>query len=411
MKLSRAFLLFFFITFAGIISLTGAEIKSDQETQAICTADGVCYLPGTEPESSGGKVSTAEKFSLKRTIAGDPGVEKFLEFLRGDDDTSSRWGFWSVLLLAFLGGIALNFTPCVLPMIPINLALISNGRSDGKWLNGMVYGCGIAICYGGLGILAAFAGVTLGSWNYSPAFNFGIGIIFLLLSASMAGVWNFDLAAKFHNLRTKIPGGGSVPAVFLLGMISALLAGSCVAPVVTSVLLFTAKSCQAGNVYAVILPFVLGIGMALPWPFAGAGWAVLPKPGRFMAGIKYIFAMMIFALAAYYIMQGVKLLPSENYQNNRDGFAALERAATIAKEEKKDILVKFTASWCKNCAAMEKTTLKNPEVRDFIDRNYISVVFPAENPADPEIAALLKAWNIKGFPAFAIVEFPAEQAK
>ncbi len=402
MKSLRIFSLFIY---CGILAfaLCSAEIKAPQTgTQAICTADGVCYLPGTEPETAEKKVSAAEKFLLKRTIAGDPGAEKFLDFLRGDKENSSQWSFWGMLLLAFLGGIALNLTPCVLPMIPINLALISNSESKNKWVRGMVYGSGIALCYGGLGLFAAFAGTTLGVLNSSPVFNFAIGIIFLLLSASMAGVWNFDLAGKFHFLRTKIPAHGNIAAVFLLGMISALLAGSCIAPVVTSVLLFTAKSCQDGNLYAAILPFVLGLGMALPWPLAGAGWAILPKPGRFMVGVKYVFALMIFILAAYYIMLGVKLLPSETY-DSPNGFAALENARQTALQEKKDILVKFTASWCKNCAAMEKSTLKDPEVQNFIDRNYILAVFPAENPSEPEVAALLKAWNIPGFPAFAII--------
>ena len=410
MKSLRIFSLFIC---CGILAfaLCSAEIKAPQTgTQAICTADGVCYLPGTEPETAGKKVSTAEKFLLKRTIAGDPGAEKFLEFLRGNSGSqTSEWGFWGMLIFAFLGGIALNLTPCVLPMIPINLALISGGKSTGKWFRGMIYGSGIALCYGCLGLFAAFAGTTLGVLNASPAFNFAIGIIFLLLSASMAGVWNFDLAGKFHALRNKIPANGNIVAVFFLGMISALLAGSCIAPVVTSVLLFTAKSCQEGNLYAAILPFALGVGMALPWPLAGAGWAILPKPGRFMVGVKYIFSLMIFILAAYYIMLGVKLLPSETY-DSPNGFAALENARQTALLEKKDILVKFTASWCKNCAAMDKSTLKDPEVQNFIDRNYILAVFPAENPSDPEIAALLKAWNIPGFPAFAIVS-PAANEK
>ena len=256
-----------------------------------------------------------------------------------------------------------------------------------------------------LAVFAAFAGTTLGVLNASPAFNFAIGIIFLLLSASMAGVWNFDLAGKFHALRNKIPANGNIVAVFFLGMISALLAGSCIAPVVTSVLLFTAKSCQEGNLYAAILPFALGVGMALPWPLAGAGLSVLPKPGKFMVVLKYIFSLVIFGAAVWFTVAGIKLLPDDSIAAaEKDGFAALAAAQAESAENGKPVLVKFTASWCKNCHAMDKEVLKDPEVSEYIRNNFVLAVFPAENPNEPAIAALLKEYGIPGFPAFVILK-------
>ena len=263
--------------------------------------------------------------------------------------------------------------------------------------------------YGILGLLAAFAGISFGSLNSSPAFNIIIGVLFLLMAAAMSGAVNFDLQKFRPQLHGKLDKSSALtPVVF--GALAALLAGACVAPAVASVLVYTAQAVNSGAYYAAIVPFVLGAGMALPWPIAGAGVKILPKPGRFMNTVKYIFAAIIFLAGAYYVMSGIKLASAAPASAPADGFAALAAARQQALQEKRPVLVKFTASWCKNCAAMEKSTLKNPEVQNFIDRNYILAVFPAENPSEPEIAALLKAWNISGFPAFAIVS-PAANEK
>ena len=85
-----------------------------------------------------------------------------------------------------------------------------------------------------------------------------------------------------------------------MGAVAALLAGACVAPVVIQVVLFSSDLYATGTRVALALPFVLGLGMAIPWPFAGAGMAALPKPGAWMVRVKQAFGVVILATAAYY---------------------------------------------------------------------------------------------------------------
>ena len=85
-----------------------------------------------------------------------------------------------------------------------------------------------------------------------------------------------------------------------MGAVAALLAGACVAPVVIQVVLFSSNLYATGTTIALALPFFLGIGMALPWPIAGAGLAALPKPGMWMVRVKQAFGVVILATAAYY---------------------------------------------------------------------------------------------------------------
>ena len=85
-----------------------------------------------------------------------------------------------------------------------------------------------------------------------------------------------------------------------MGAVAALLAGACVAPVVIQVVLFSSNLYATGTKVALALPFCLGIGMAIPWPIAGAGLAALPKPGMWMVRVKQAFGVFILATAAYY---------------------------------------------------------------------------------------------------------------
>lgn len=390
---------------AGIFAAT-PEIKSDG---TVCV-DGVCYLPGMEPETAAAgavpETAPAEQYTLIRRGIGLMGTAEFRDFLLGNNNDMPMH-FWGMLLMALLGGFLLNLTPCVLPMIPINLAVI--GASGGKngFVRALVYGCGMAIAYGTLGILAAFAGISFGTVNSSPYFNSAIGILFVLMAVAMTGKINFDLSRLLPNFGGKLR-TASMFWIFIAGALSALLAGACVAPAVVSVLVYTTGAVAAGKWYAVIVPFALGIGMALPWPLAGKGISIMPKPGKFMVAVKYLFALLIFAAGVYYIMLGVKLSSAPQIDHHGDGFKSLAAARRSAIRENRPILIKFTASWCKNCAAMEQTTLAEPGIKQLIRDNFIMVTFPAENPNDPEISALFKKWQIPGLPAFVIVK-PAKQ--
>src|SRR6185436_2111722 len=95
-------------------------------------------------------------------------------------------------------------------------------------------------------------------------------------------------------------GKGTLALAFGMGAIAALLAGACVAPVVIQVVLFSSDLYAQGTVMALGLPFLLGVGMAVPWPLAGAGLTALPKPGAWMVRVKQGFGVLILATAAYY---------------------------------------------------------------------------------------------------------------
>ncbi len=397
----------FFALTASLIFLLCAAYA---EPKVVCTDDGVCYLveddaPAQENKAeekiaAAAPADEAQFIPVRRSI-GMSETPEFMAFLKDEPQPDPLAGatFWGMMILALLGGLALNLTPCVLPMLPVNLAIIgASGGGKTGFFRGSLYGIGIAAAYTVLGVLAAFAGMSFGAINSSPLFNFAIAVIFLVLSISMMGVFDIDLAARFRINPGKLQCSKDLLALFM-GAVSAILAGACVAPVVISALIFAARI----GWYGFLIPMALGVGMALPWPIVGAGLSILPKPGRFMTALKYVFAIIIFAAGAYYAYLGIKLLPDEETAAAGDGFTALEAAKKESLQSGKPILVRFTASWCKNCHAMERTTLQDEEVKKYIDEHYIMVTFPAEDPTEPKVKALLTEYGVPGFPAFVVL--------
>lgn len=349
-------------------------------------------------------------WKVVKSFSGTMDKAEFLKFLdpagagetvRSQEDLFGGASLILILLLTLLGGAGLNLTPCVLPMIPVNLAVISGGASrSAGFRRGLCYAGGMALAYGVLGAAVVFTGATFGSLNSSSWFNFGVAAVFFVLAAAMSGLFDLDFSRFARFSPGKLPGSREA-AAFFMGIVSALLAGACVAPVAAGVMIFAAGLYAQGNMLAPFMGLLLGVGMGLPWPFAAAGLAVLPKPGRFMLTVKYVFAGVILLGAVWYAYLGFTLLPG-NFSPQAE-LAGLEAAGARAHAAKKRLVVDFWATWCKNCTAMKRTVLKDPEVREALSK-YEFVEFQAEKPGDPQIAPLLKRWKVPGFPAFVILE-------
>jgi len=373
---------------------------------------------------SGGIEEQLEGFAEIGKASGYLDSGEFIDFLdaaesgelmsQSGDGQFAGHGVLMIVLLVLLGGIALNLTPCVLPMIPINIAIIGAGSQASSKLRGLLlgatYGLGIALAYGALGLLVVLTGARFGALNSSPWFNFGIAILFALLSLSMFGVFNIDLS-RFQKGGAGNLERGRFATAFVLGLVAALLAGACVAPVVISVLLYSTTLYAEGNVAGILLPFLLGLGMALPWPFAGAGLSFLPKSGAWMEKVKYVFGIIILIAAVYYAKLGYDLLPAGDLEQGRatyaeqtegDWFASFGPAVERARAEGKPIFIDFWAAWCKSCIKMDKTTFKDPQVVERLD-DYVKLKLDADRK-DAATAYALDRFVEVGLPTYVIIE-------
>lgn len=364
-------------------------------TNVVCEG-GVCRLvdaPWAVPN-----VASSVAESAARIAQGYMSPDQFIAFLNGEAATSALPT--SLLLLPFalvLAGLAMNLTPCVLPMIPVNLIVI--GKS---WKRGLLYGIGSALAYGALGVAAAVGGLAFGAIQGSPWFNAVVALVFAGLALALFGFFNVDFSKYRVTVNTKPRSSWLFP--LFMGALSAVLAGACVAPVLVSALLLTADLYGRGHVLALGLPFLLGVGMALPWPFLGAGLKVLPKPGAWMKNVNRLFGIAVLCFAAWYAHLAYRGFEGTEETAGTSVGAVNATPDTFESHlsvSERPVLVDCWASWCKNCAAMERGTLADPKVREALGK-YTVIRLQAE-----DIMALRKLpgfEKVNGLPAFLVFE-------
>ena len=404
------------LAFSDVVSVSD-PIPTDQTAQVASESK----LPNKAAGSDA--LTTLTQFEVLGTT-GYSNVEEFLEFIKFAESGESERGLFdnrgpfAIVALILIGGLALNLTPCVLPMIPINLAIIGAGARAGSrrrgFALGSAYGLAMALVYGILGLVVILTAGTFGTINASPWFNLGIALLFVVLALAMFDVVTIDFSRFQSRFGSGSSNNGSFPVAFGMGSVAALLAGACVAPVVIQVIVFSSNLYGTGTTIALALPFILGLGMAIPWPLAGAGLTLMPKPGPWMVRVKQAFGVFILGTAIYYgsLAYGLfsqrwidpTLVTNSVQELIDDGwYPSLSDGLATAQTENKFVLVDVWATWCKNCLVMDRTTLKNAEVEAALS-NYIKIKFQAEDPATSPAFEVMERFNAIGLPAYAILQ-------
>jgi thiol:disulfide interchange protein DsbD len=217
-------------------------------------------------------------------------------------------GSWAyVLLLAFLSGILVSFTPCVYPMIPVTVGILQSQAVQSAWRNfglTMSYVFGIATVHAVLGYLAATTSMIFGQWLSNPWFILFIILFFLYFAFSMFGFYEIYMP-KFLLSGSGVQAKGSFFGSFIFGLISGTVASPCLTPVLAFLLGFVAKIANPVLGFLTLFVFALGMGMILiiVGSFSGV-LSTLPKAGQWMDEIKKVFGFAMLA-ACIYVAQPV----------------------------------------------------------------------------------------------------------
>ena len=230
------------------------------------------------------------------------------EFPAGRYDFSSliaqKGTLWSVLF-AFAGGVLVSLTPCVYPMIPITVGIITAQAAPGGFRRSFAlsftYVFGLVVVYSVLGLLVGLLGAQVRGVLMSPPFLAAVAAIFVLLALSMLGLYELRIPTALATRLGSLGGGGFV-GVLLMGMVSGLVVSPCTAAPLAGILTFVATQGSPAIGWLLLFAFAWGMGILLlvVGTFAGAV-SRLPKSGAWMLDVKRLLGLVFLAVAVYFV--------------------------------------------------------------------------------------------------------------
>ena len=358
------------------------------------------------------------------------------------------------LFFIFLGGLLSNLSPCVYPMIPITLRILSVAGHPVFY--SFIYGLGIVITYTSLGLFAGMSGSIFGAAMQSPVVNIFFAVLMFFLAMTMLG---FGQTGFLQQIGQKLGAGKpSVRNTFLMGIGAGFVAAPCVGPLLVALLALAAKADSLSA--SVSYLFVYSLGFACPYVFLGATAAKIsqrsfgPKTQVF---VKILFAAIIFALAFYYLRipfyQELKListlwpyiasvalalglglslilLSKPTLWNKKLAlficsfilglsafafyqYSSLSQAGVIwlkkevrafekVKRSGKPLFVDGWAEWCEACKTMDKTTFQDPLVVEELNNNWVSLKLDLTEMSDLN-DELTDKYSFGGLPSYALI--------
>lgn len=393
-----------------------------------CADLGVCYVPQVQRARIVAVASSLVASSANAADDGAPQSDESRYFALLQAGLS-----WRTLLFFFIAGLALTFTPCVLPMVPIlsgiivgqqqlvqdahhhhrpgesRLLLRHAARLRALSLS-LAYVLGMALTYTAIGIAAALSGQLFSALLQNPWVLGAFAALFVLLGLSMFGLFDLRLplswSERLHRWSLAVP-GGRYGGVLFLGMLSAAIVSPCVAAPLAGALLYIS---QQGDVWlGGSALFVMALGMGVPLIVVGVTeGALLPRAGRWMNRVKQAFGVLMLAVAVWIVLPvlpaSVSLsgwLPGSSTAAPSVQFVRIDDLDQLAQQlriaaQDKPVMLDFYADWCVSCKEMERYTFTDAAVRERLDRLLLlQVDVTANTPAHRE---LLKRFRLFGPP-------------
>jgi thioredoxin:protein disulfide reductase len=393
---------------------------------------------------SGGAVPLSEARRVQATAGGAAATTELGALLE------SR-GLLLVLLTVFLGGLALNLTPCVYPVIPLTVGFFSReagGSTSRAFGLSSLYVLGMATTYSALGVAAALSGKLFGSLLQNPFVLTGIAAVLVLMALSMFGYWEIRMPSFLMN-RAGARGGAA--GAYAMGLFVGVVAAPCVGGFIVGLLAFVAARQDPG--LGLLLFFFLSLGLGLPYLFLGAfsgSLSRLPRAGAWMESVKKVFGWILLAMAAYFLRSvlprplGHWLLPVMLFIGLlailvrgyglkwplRVGVAALflaiaiffiprtlsgwqpypSGAAAAAAASGRPSIIDFSAEWCLPCLELEKRTFSDDRVRKALSGHDL---YKADMTkiGSPEAVALAERFGILGVPTVIFLDAAGQEQK
>ena len=364
--------------------------------------------------------------------------------------STAGWSLIWTLAGLFVGGLALNLTPCVYPLIPITVSYFGGRRSRGKReviKHGICYVGGLSLMNSSLGVMAALTGTMVGALLQSPLVLMLIAAVLVGFAASLFGAWEIRLPYWLGRAASKSYSGlfGS----FFMGISLGVVAAPCIGPFVLGLLTWVAASGSPLMGFAVF--FVLSLGLGTPLfllALFSDRLAMLPAAGEWMLWVRRLFGWILVGMAAWFVQPvlpaairsyllpavlaaaglhlgwiekskasfrafpwikvtlGIVLLVSAAFMAGNQFLKGpsvkwhrySDRLLAEATIQKKPVVIDFTAAWCSPCRKMDRITFRHPDVVRLSQSELTFVKVDLTHSNGPIHDELLDRFEVKGVP-------------
>ncbi len=362
---------------------------------------------------------------------------------------------WTLLGI-FVGGMALNLTPCIYPLIPITVSFFGSksGHEQGPLLvHGLFYIAGLAVTNSTLGVVAALTGSLMGSLLQSPVVLIVVAAILVFFATSLFGFWELRLPASLMQAGSKSYAGyfGSL----FMGLTLGLVAAPCIGPFVLGLLTWVASLGSPWLGFMVF--FTLSLGLGLPLfvlaMFSGS-LEKLPRSGEWMLWVRKLMGWVLVGMAAYFVrpllsesvsvflLAAVALAAAvhlgwldrtvavfRGFQGLKTGTALIgvvvatflvgswafrgpgvtwkpysDHLLKEARQAHKPVIIDFYATWCTPCRALEELTFHQRDVVAMANRDFVMVKVDLTQNGNPEHERLLARYGVKGVPTVVFLD-------
>ena len=373
-----------------------------------------------------------------------------------EENTVEGWiqgkGMFITFILVFFGGLALNLTPCVYPLIPITVSYFANqstGKISRSFVLALFYVLGMALTYSVLGVVAASTGSLLGSALQNPLVLIFIALVLVALSLSMFGLYEIRVPQSLASV-----GGKSRQGIFgalFMGLTVGIIAAPCIGPFVVSLLIFVGE--QGNPFLGFWLFFTLALGLGVPFLILGTFSSMIssmPQSGVWMVWVRKLFGVILIGMTVYFLET---LIPVRIYQFGLAvllitggvylgwiekstggklftvfrwliGIASLLFAVWLsfpekdhqeinwqafdyklleqAKTDGKPVILDFYAVWCIPCKELDRNTFTNEEVVK-LSEEFVTLKVDLTHESDQLVKDLKKVFEIRGVPTIVFI--------
>ena len=365
---------------------------------------------------------------------------------------------WTLLGI-FAGGLALNLTPCVYPMIPITVSFFGGRTAQGRpgqiklVLHGLCYLMGLALTNSTLGVIAALTGGLMGAMLQNPIVLALVAGVLILFATSLFGFWELRLPGALTQAAGKSYGGyfGSL----FMGLTLGVVAAPCIGPFVLGLLTWVAGMGSPWLGFLVF--FILSLGLGLPLfvlaLFSGQ-LQRLPRAGGWMLWVRKLMGWVLVGMAVYFIrpvlpdiakviLPVIVALAAGLHlgwlDKNQAGFKAFPWLKTLtgtlclvlatfwitawamrgpgiewhayseqtlqqAAAQNKPVIIDFYAEWCTPCRELEEVTFHHADVVRQAQNDFIMVKVDVTQAGNPLHEQLLKQYGIQGVPTIVFLD-------